>query len=71
MLQENYMNNRVDGSMTCLVYEPARKKFLTGVFWSGLNGSLPGPSRYKDCPILTTDDHVTSRPWDDGNKSKT
>lgn len=42
-----------------------------GVFWSGLNGSLPGPSRYRDCPILTTDDQVTSKPWEDGNNVKT
>jgi hypothetical protein len=57
--------------VTCFVYEPARKKFFTGVLWSGLKGSLPGPSRYKDCAIFTTDDQVTSRPWDDGNKVRT
>lgn len=33
---------------TCLVYDPARKKFGTGVAWSGLNGSMPGASRYRD-----------------------
>lgn len=77
-MQENLITRQyyqsvdeVKAQITCFVYDPARKKFLTGVFWSGLNGSLPGPSRYRDCPILTTDDQVTSRPWEDGNKART
>lgn len=66
-----HYSEKRQANITCFVYEPARKKFLTGVFWSGLNGSLPGASRYKDCPILTTDDQAISKPWEDGNKAKT
>jgi hypothetical protein len=56
---------------TCLVYEPARKKLGMGVAWSGLKGSMPGASRYRDCPILTMLCHVTCRPRALGNSWRT
>ena len=43
----------------------------TGVCWSGLKGSMPGPSLYSDCPIFTMECHVGSMPLADGNSRST
>ena len=47
------------------------KNLWTGVSWSGLNTSMPGASRYRDCPILTIECQVFFSPAAEGNSLST